>query len=71
LDELRIDTTLDIFFKGLKNMEIDIFLCDLEGFTNFEALMSDKWLDFMLIHTLAKNVVSNMCRYILLKCISL
>jgi hypothetical protein len=28
--------------------------------------MSDKWLDFMLVHTLAKNVVSNRCRYILL-----
>jgi hypothetical protein len=25
-----------------------------------------KWLDFMLVHTLAKNIVSNRCRYILL-----
>jgi hypothetical protein len=66
LDELRIDTTPDVFFKGLKSMEVNIFLHDLECFTNFEAPMSNKWLDFMLVHTLAKNVVSNKCRYILL-----
>jgi hypothetical protein len=47
-------------------MGIDIFLCDLQCFTNFEAPMFDKWLDFMLIHTFAKNIVSNMCMYILL-----
>jgi hypothetical protein len=28
--------------------------------------MFDEWLDFMLVHTLQKNLVSNMCRYILL-----
>jgi hypothetical protein len=28
--------------------------------------MFDKWLDFMFVHTLANNVVSNMCMYILL-----
>ncbi len=66
LDELKIDTTSDVFFKGLKNMEIDIFLCDLECFTKFEALIFDKWLDFMLVHTLAKNIMSNKCMYILL-----
>jgi hypothetical protein len=38
-------------------VEIDIFLCDLEHFTNFEAPMSNKWLDFMLVHTLTKNIV--------------
>jgi hypothetical protein len=41
-------------------------LRDLECFTNFETFMFDKWLDFMLVHTLVKNVVSNKCRYILL-----
>jgi hypothetical protein len=66
LDELRTDIISNVFFKGLKSMEINIFLCDLECFTNFEAPMFNKWLDFMLGHTLAKNVVSNMCRYILL-----
>jgi hypothetical protein len=58
LNELRIDTTPNVFFKGFTSMEIDIFLCDLECFTNFKAPMFDKWLDFMLIHTLAKNIVS-------------
>jgi len=38
----------------------------LNVFTNFEAPISNKWLDFMLVHTLANNVVSNRCRYILL-----
>jgi hypothetical protein len=47
-------------------MEIDIFLCDLQCFTNFETPMFDKWLDFMLIHTLTKSIVSNMCMYTLL-----
>jgi len=47
-------------------MEIDIFLCDLQCFTNFETPMFDKWLDFMLIHTFTKSIVSNMCMYILL-----
>jgi hypothetical protein len=28
--------------------------------------MFDKWLDFMLAHTLAKNIMSNKCMYILL-----
>jgi hypothetical protein len=71
LDELRIDTILNgfeyiVFFKGLRSMEINIFLCDFKCFTNFEAPMFDEWLDFMLVHTFAKNLVSNMCRYILL-----
>jgi hypothetical protein len=70
LDELKIDTTWDeleyiVFFKGLTSMEINIFLCDLESLTNFEAPMSDKWLAFMLVHGLAKNIVSNKCRCIL------
>ncbi len=61
LDELRIDTTSDgleyvVFFKGLKSMEINIFLCDLECLTNFEAPMFDKWLVFMLVHRLAKTL---------------
>jgi len=47
LDELRTDTTSDgleyiVFFTGLKSMEINIFLLDLECFTNFEAPMCDK-----------------------------
>ncbi len=71
LDELRIDTTsygleYVVFFKGFKSMEIDIFLRDIQCFTNFETPTFDKWLDFMLVHTLAKNIVSNMCMYILL-----
>ncbi len=69
LDGLRTDTTSDgleyiVFFKGLKSMEINIYLCDLECLTNFEAYMLDKWLVFVLVHTLAKNVVLNKCRYI-------
>jgi len=47
-------------------MEIDIFLRDFQCLTNFEAPTFDKWLDFMLAHKLAKNIVSNMCMYILL-----
>jgi len=71
LDELKIDTTSNgleyiVFFKGFKSMEIDVFLHDLQCLTNFEAPMFDKWLDFMFVHTLANNVVSNMCMYILL-----
>jgi len=33
---------------------------------DFEAPMSNKWLDFMFVHTFAKNDVSNMGMYILL-----
>jgi hypothetical protein len=56
LDELKNDitpNTLDyiVFFKGFKSMEIDIFFSDIEYLIDFEAPMSDKWLDFMLVHT--------------------
>jgi hypothetical protein len=47
-------------------MEIDISLFDLDHFMDFEAPMSDKWLDFMLMHTFAHNVVSNRGMYLLL-----
>jgi hypothetical protein len=33
-------------------MEIDIF-SDIEHHINFEAPMSDKWLDFMFVRTFA------------------
>jgi len=56
VDELRNGTPLNafdyiIFFKGLKSMEIDISLFDIDHLTNFEAPISDKWLDFMFVHT--------------------
>ncbi len=71
MDELINGTPLDafdyiIFFKGLKNMEIDITLSDLDHLTNFEAPMSNKWLDFMLVHTFAQNFASNRGMYLLL-----
>ncbi len=58
MDELRNGTPLDVFdyivfFKGLKSMEVDISLSDLDYFTDFEAPMFDKWLDFMFVHTFA------------------
>ncbi len=46
-----------LFSSRALKVEIDIFLRDHEHLTNCEALMSDKWLDFMLVHTLAKNIV--------------
>jgi hypothetical protein len=46
-------------------METNIFN-DLQCVTNFEALMFDKSLDFTLIHTFAKDVMSNKGMYILL-----
>jgi CYTH domain-containing protein len=56
----------NVFFKGLKSMEIDIFLCDFQCLTNFETPMSNKCFDFMLVHTLTKNIVSNRRMYVLL-----
>jgi hypothetical protein len=58
VDELRNGTPLDVFdyivfFKGLKSMEVDISLSDLDYLTDFEAPMFEKWLDFMLVHTFA------------------
>jgi hypothetical protein len=47
-------------------MEIHIFLFDLDHLIDFEAPMSDNWLDFMLVHTFAQNVVSNRGMYLLL-----
>jgi hypothetical protein len=47
-------------------MEINISLFDLDHFTNFEAPMFDKWLDFMFMHTFAHNVASNRSMYLLL-----
>jgi hypothetical protein len=46
-------------------METNIFN-DLQCDTNFEAPMFDKRLDFTLIHTFAKDVMSNKGMYILL-----
>ncbi len=53
LNELKNDTTLNyvIFFKGFKSIEIDIFFSDIEHFIDFETPMSNKWLDFVFIHT--------------------
>jgi hypothetical protein len=42
-----------LFFKGLRNMEIDIGFNDVEDFIHFQAQLSDTWLDFMLVHTFA------------------
>jgi hypothetical protein len=71
VDELRNGTPLNafdyiVFFKGLKSMEIDISLSDLDHLTNFEAPIYDKWLDFMFVHTFAYNVASNTSMYLLL-----
>jgi hypothetical protein len=48
MDELRNGTPLDVFdyivsFKGLKSMEIDISLSNLDHFMNFEAPIFDKY----------------------------
>ncbi len=71
LAKLRNDATINpldyiVFFKGFKNMEIDIFLCDLECFTNLETPMSNTWLDFMCIQTFGKTIVSKKGMYIAL-----
>jgi len=47
-------------------MEINISLFDLDHLIDFEASISDKWLDFMLVHTFAQNVASNRGMYLLL-----
>lgn len=46
-------------------MEIPIDFNDVQSLTNFQAHLSDKWLDFMLIHTFAKKVL-NRNNYLLL-----
>jgi hypothetical protein len=71
VDELRNGTPLDVFdyivfFMGLKNMEINISLSNIDHLTNFEAPMFNKWLDFMLMHTFTQNVASNTSMYLLL-----
>jgi hypothetical protein len=71
VDELKNWTLLDafdyiIFFKGLKSMEINIFLFNFDHLTDFKAPMSNKWLDFMLVNTFAHNVTSNKSMYLLL-----
>jgi hypothetical protein len=71
LDELKNDATLNaldyiVFFKGFKSMEIDIFFIDIHHFIDFEAPMSNKWLDFMLVHTFVHNVILNRDMYFLL-----
>ncbi len=44
-------------------MEIDIFLFDLESLTNFEAPMSDKWLEYIdLQRTLCQTSVGTFCQ---------
>ncbi len=58
MDELTNGTPLDqfdyiVFFKGLKNMEIDISSFDLDHLIEIETPMSNKWLDFMLVYTFA------------------
>jgi hypothetical protein len=60
VDQLKNGTPLDAFdyivlFKGLKSMEINISLSNLDHFMDFEAPMSDKWLDYMLLHTFAQK----------------
>ncbi len=55
-----------IFFKGLKNIEIDIGFNDVEDFIHFQAQLSDTGLNIMLVHTFATNVTSNRHRYLLL-----
>ncbi len=55
-----------IFFKGLKNMEIDIGFNDVEDFIHFQAQLSDTWLDIMLVHTFIMNVTSIKRGYFLL-----
>jgi len=55
-----------VFFKGLKNVEIEIVFNDIQSFTDFQAQLNDTWFDFMLIHTFAKNVVKSKSRYLLL-----
>ncbi len=55
-----------IFFKGSKNMEIDIGFNDVEDFTHFQEQLNDTWLDFMLVHTFTMNVTSNRSGYLLL-----
>ncbi len=59
------DNWLNCLFKGLKNMWIPIDFNDVQSLTNFQAHLSDKWLNFMLIHTFAKNVL-NRNNYLLL-----
>jgi len=71
LNELRkgvnVETTdYIVFFKGLKNMEIDIGFNDVEDLTHFQAQLSDTWLDFMLIHIFATNITLNRSGYFLL-----
>jgi hypothetical protein len=58
LDELKNDATLNaldyiVFFKRFKSMEIDVFFSDIKHLIDFEAPMSNKWLDFMLVHIFA------------------
>jgi hypothetical protein len=70
LHELKNDTApyaMDyiVFFKGFKSMEIDIFFSDIEHLIDFEAPMSDKWLDFMLVHAFVYNIISNKDTYLL------
>jgi hypothetical protein len=55
-----------VFFKGLKNMEIDIGFNDVEDLIHFQAQLSDTWFNFMLIHTFATNVTLNRSGYLLL-----
>jgi len=55
-----------VFFKGLKNMEIDIGFNDVEDLTHFQAQLSDTWFDFMLVYTFATNVTLNRNGYLLL-----
>jgi hypothetical protein len=71
MDELKIGTPLDafdyiVFFKGLKRMKVNISLFDLDHFTGFETPISDKWLDFTVVHTFAQNVASKRGMYLLL-----
>jgi hypothetical protein len=47
-------------------MEIDIGLMIFMTLIVFQAQLSDKWFDFMLVHTFAKNVVSSKNKYFLL-----
>jgi hypothetical protein len=71
LDELKNYTTPNalnyiVFFNNFKSMEIDIFFKDIEHLIGFVTPMSDKWLDFMLVHTFVENIISNKDMYLLL-----
>jgi hypothetical protein len=57
---------LHCFFQRFQKYGIDIFFSDIAHLIDFEVAMSNKWLDFMLVHIFAQNVISNRDMYLLL-----